>query len=680
MSEPQDAGPSLSESVDSIYKERRKFGLRRRSVVAVSALVAFVLLAQAAVVAVLGHGRIVADARDRARSFATLAADPICDAYFTYFDSGTSKFRDLVRETVELNRDVLTLEIFDTEGRRLFAYDREHGERPPGSDGFFMNGELLQAIQGLDQVAWDSKQAFNDEIGFVVVQPHVEDWGRHRLSVVFGFGERFVQRAAIELSRWLAFLALIGLALGIACAYLLAGQSLRPLERLTRGARELSKGKLNHRIELKSGDEFEVLGTTLDHMAKLLSGTIRDLESSNRHLEAVNTELQELDKVKSDLLANVSHELRTPLTAISGYVEAMSAGLLGEVNQVQQDSLCVVDRNIHRLRSMIDQLLSYSRMDSGRIELEMRPFDLAAVVGHVGEAVQAAHGGKPSLEIRIEEPLPEAFGDAARISQVLENLLTNAAKFSSGKPIEVEASEVSEGVSVRVIDHGIGIPEDLRERIFDRFFQVDATARRQYGGMGLGLAIVKEILEMHHSGITVTETPGGGATFSFILARSTERTGLVPIQGGPRILLIDDDAQGVQRITGRLVAEGWTVLTAASGEQGSSLARRERPDAVLLDRLLPDMDGFDLLTRLSEDPRTHDIPVVLFTVRPERGLGLRLGAADYWVKPLEPEEIQARLELLLRVAKGGSPNLESAAQPKEEAEAAAEVESGAVSS
>ena len=354
----------------------------------------------------------------------------------------------------------------------------------------------------------------------------------------------------------------------------------------------------------------------------------------------------------------------------------MSAGLLGDVNQVQRDSLSVVDRNIQRLRGMIDQLLSYSRMDSGRIELEMRPFDLAAVVGHVGEAVQAAQGGEPTLEIRMEEPLPEAFGDAARISQVLENLLTNAAKFSSGKPIELEASEVSEGVALRVIDHGIGIPENLRERIFDRFFQIDATARRQYGGMGLGLAIVKEILEMHHSEIQVTETPGGGATFSFVLARSTERTGLVPIQGGPRILLIDDDAQGVQRITSRLVAEGWTVLTAASGEQGSSLARRERPDLVLLDRLLPDMDGFDLATRLSEDPRTQSIPVVLFTVRPERALGLRLGVADYWVKPLEPEEVQSRLERLLGVKK--SPlGAESAAEPKQGPKAQSEVGSEA---
>ena len=649
MKEPKGGDPkSLSESVDSIYSSRKRFGLRRRSVLAVSALVAFVLLAQAAVVAVLGHSQIVADARDRARSFATLAVDPICNAYFTYHDSGASKFRDLVRETVDLNRDLLSLEIFDTEGRRLFAYDRETGERPVTDDGFTMDGRLLQAVHGLEQVAWANSAEFNDEIGFVVAQPHVEDWGRHRLSVVFGFGERFVQRAAIQLSRWLVFLALLGLALGIACAYLLAGQSLRPLERLIRGARELSKGNLRHRIELESGDEFEVLGATLDHMAKLLSGTIHDLESSNKHLGAVNAELQELDKVKSDLLANVSHELRTPLTAISGYTEALSAGLLGEVTAVQRNSLAVVDRNIQRLRGMIDQLLSYSRMDSGRIELEMRPFDVAAAAGHVGEAVQAARGAELKLQIQIEDPLPEAFGDAARITQVLENLLTNAAKFSAGKPVTLRVSEVSEGISVQVIDHGIGIPEAYRQRIFDRFFQIDATSRRQYGGMGLGLAIVKEIMEMHHSEITVTETPGGGSTFGFILPRSTERTGLIPVQGGSRVLLIDDDAQGVQRITGRLVSQGWTVLTAASGEQGSSVARRERPDVILLDRLLPDMDGFDLATRLIQDARTREIPVVLFTVRPERALGLRLGVADYWIKPLEPEEVQTRLERLLR--------------------------------
>ena len=622
-------------------------GIRRRFVVAISALVALVLTAQGAVLVLFGHGYLEDQIEQEAESFATLAAAPICDAFRKYFESGYTKFRDLVNQTVELEPDLERMAIFDTEGKQLFLLDDllDGPEEPEGllKQGRLTEGDpLLAAVRGLETVTWEAR--VNGHRHYVVVEPYVEEWGRHQYSVVFWVSYDSVRSAMVDIGWRVLGLALVSLVLGIGCAWVLSAQSLRPVERLTAAARRLAKGDLDHRVDLHSGDEFEILGATMDHMAALLSRTIVDMETTNRHLELLNKELQELDKVKSDLLANVSHELRTPLTAIRGYVEAMSSGLLGDVNEVQSESLEVVERNIARLRNMIDQLLSYSRMESGRLEVDLRAFDLESTARHVLEAVAAARNAEDRLKLRSDPDLPEVFGDAGRIAQVLENLLTNAIKFSpENSEVELVLEATADGVSVEVRDHGIGVPRDEQDKIFGRFYQIDSGSTRQFGGMGLGLAIVRDILELHHSKIELDSAPDEGSTFRFVLPLASERTALVPVGRGWRLVVIDDDAQFVQKVTAQLHHKSWSVQAAATASQGISLVRQAKPDVIVLDRLLPDRDGFDLLAELRADERHSSVPVVLCTVRRERALGLRLGAADYWVKPLSPEDFHKRL-------------------------------------
>ena len=663
------SGSGASEAIRLDTLPQRSASIRQRFVIAISALVALVLVSQAAFLVLLSYRHLHEHVEEEALSFTQLASAPICQAFRRYHDSGTSKFRELVAQTASLDEDLLGLAVYDTEGRRLTAFERSGDSLRTLSPEAAADGSswlpdedqrLFDGVAGLDQVHWLVEDGGEERM--VIVQPYIEDFGRHQLSVVAWFGFHSVDSAFVGFGRWLAVLGLGGLALGIACAFVLSGQSLGPVERLTRGARQLARGRLDHRIELRSGDEFEVLGATLDHMAGLLEGTIADLETSNVRLERANEELRELDKVKSDLLANVSHELRTPLTAISGYVEAMEAGLLGDVNDVQKESLQVVTRNIVRLRSMIDQLLNYSRMDSGLMQVELQPFDLVAVLGHVVEAVNAAQAGRVTIQLEAGEAMPEAFGDGSRIAQVVENLLTNAAKFSSeGDSVEVTLDQVGEGLEVCIEDHGIGIAEEHLGRIFDRFYQIDGSSKRQYGGMGLGLAIAKEIIELHHGTLAVESTPGQGSAFRFTIPIAEDRTGFVPTSSGRRLLVIDDDAAFVQRIAAHLGRQGWLVQTAASAEQGSVLARRMAPECILLDRLLPDQDGFDLLKRLRQEDES--VPIVLCTIRPERALGLRLGASDYWVKPLEPEEVEEKLESLLGEALARGDEGQSAPAP-----------------
>lgn len=638
-------------SFPGLGKLHRRPGIRRRLVLAIGLLVALVLLVQAAALFFIGSRYLEREIEARARAYGTLAAEPICDAYVTYFASGHSKFQELVGEVAELNPDLDELVVYDIDGKELWRSQAgaagEAGEAAPPGAAQQVDRRLADAVRGLDIRMWREGELQGDG-RFLVVVPYVEEWGRHQYSVLFRFHYRGLQQALGKLFRWVLVLGLFSLALGLAFAFMLSRQSLRPVERLIHGARELARGNLGHRIGLQSGDELEALGDTLDHMAGLLSRTIADLESSNQHLDRMNRELQQLDRVKSDLLANVSHELRTPLTAIGGYSEALHAGLLGELQPAQQEALAVVQRNIARLRGMIDQLLSYSRIESGRLEVDLRAFELEPAARLVLEAVRAALGKNHELHFSAEGDLPEVYGDPSRISQVLENLLTNAVKFSPpGSRVELTLRQEGAGIEVVVRDHGIGIPAELQGKIFDRFYQVDASSKRQYGGMGLGLAIVKEILDLHHSKIEVESRPGEGATFRFVLPVAAERTVLLPTATAPRIVFVDDDAAWVQRASAVLGNAGCFVQAAATAEQGLRLAQKLRPDLIVLDRLLPDGDGFDLIVKLREDPRLEKVPVVFCTVRKERQLGLRLGAADFWIKPIDNATLLAKVKALL---------------------------------
>ncbi|MEL7059695.1 MAG: ATP-binding protein, partial [Acidobacteriota bacterium] len=616
--------------------------MRKRFVLAISLLVALIVALQAGVLLLGGHGFLRADVEDNARSFAALATPRLVDVFETYASSGFQKLVQQVGDFGDLVVDLEHVELYETSGTLLFAaeFDRSDGDsRRPVVDrervgDVQISPRLQAAVRGLDQVVWRDRSG--PALHFVVVQPFVDPWGQHRYTAVYRHSYRRLDAGLLAMGWRLVALGGLALLLGVACAAMLAGQNLRPLERLTDAARQLAAGRLETRVALRTQDEFGVLATTLDRMAARLETVMGDLESSNTRLERANRELKDLDRVKSDLLANVSHELRTPLTAIGGYVEALGAGLLGDVDADQADALAVVERNVHRLRAMIDQLLSYSRLDAGHMELEHRPFDLAAVARQVVDAVDAARGAAGGevgrLRLDIEPDLPNVRGDAGAISEVLDNLLTNALKFSpEDRSVEVriealEPSGTAPEVRVAVRDHGVGIANADQTRIFERFFQVDASSRRAFGGMGLGLAIVREILQLHESDIELESAPNAGSTFAFrlpaVLAAS-QPSGIMRRLGTRRLLLIDDDGRFTARVGSALEDRGWQVDVAATAERGSSLARKTVPDLVVLDRLLPDLDGFDLLERWRDDPELKHLSVVLCTVRPERALGRR---------------------------------------------------------
>jgi signal transduction histidine kinase/DNA-binding response OmpR family regulator len=620
--------------------------LRVRFILAISALVALVLLANDLVQAVESRGHLRDDIERRAHAFAQLSVGPICNAYETYYASGYSKFRELLLENMRLEPDLARLRVYDTGGRVLFDSSElqseliEPAQRRPVVDS---DPALQRAVTSMSPSAW-TVEAGGKPL-YVVVTPYVEEWGRHRYSVAY-YASYDSLRVAAMAAGWRIFWLSVGsLALGVLIASLLSKQSLGPLQALTRGAQDLADGRLGRRIELPTGDEFGVLAATFNQMAEKLARTISDLEATNRTLGQMNLDLQQLDRMKSDLLANVSHELRTPLTAIQGYAEAMDEGLLGTINEQQHDAFQVVHRNTQRLMGMIEQLLGFSRLEARAARLECTAFDLAEVAAQVVGSVRAGDGAALGLRLEAEPGLPPVWGDPGRIAQVIENLLTNAVKFSPpGGEIRVTLARRGEEVEVVVADRGIGIPEEARSKVFERFYQVDTSSTRRYGGMGLGLAIVREILAAHQREIQVESAVGVGTTFRFSLPLAAARSGGRPETDGRRIALIDDDPGFAQLLAGYLGRAGFAVEVALTASDGFERVVATRPDLVLLDRLLPDGDGFDLLARLKQDERTSLIPVLMVSIRKERALGLRLGASGYLVKPVPPSRIK---ELIL---------------------------------
>jgi signal transduction histidine kinase len=506
----------------------RPRSLRVRFVLTIAVLVALVLIANGLVLALAGRPHLREDVESRARAYARLAVGPICNAYETYYASGYSKFRELLLDTMRLEPDLVRLALYDTGGRLQFD-SRELADeglnpvrRPAAAAAASAIGgsapSLLAAVKGMSLAAWGAQEGGRPV--YVVAAPYVEEWGRHRYTVVFWAGYDSLGRAGRAAMWRIIWLSAGSLALGVLIAIGLAAQSVGPLEVLTRGAQDLADGRLGRRIELPTGDEFGALAATFNQMAEKLARTISDLEASNRALERMNLDLQQLDRMKSDLLANVSHELRTPLTAIQGYAEAMEEGLMGAVTREQRDALAVVQRNGRRLVGMIEQLLGFSRLEAGVGKLELAAFDLGEVAAQVVGSVRAGHGQKVDLRHEaLAAGLPPVWGDAGRIAQVLENLVTNAVKFTpAGGEVRVRLRRRGpDEVEVEVADRGIGIPAAAQPKVYDRFYQVDGTSTRGYGGLGLGLAIVREILAAHGRGIVLESEEGMGTTFRFSL-------------------------------------------------------------------------------------------------------------------------------------------------------------------
>lgn len=389
------------------------------------------------------------------------------------------------------------------------------------------------------------------------------------------------------------------------------------------------------------------------HMAPVIArhdeflGVVTILRDITKEVEA--------DRAKSEFISTVSHELRTPMTAIKGYTDLIYGGAVGQLNDNQKHFLSVIKNNTDRLIALINDLLDISRIETGRVRFEPAPVKLGEVVADVVEAM-AAHAQEQGLILtyEVDAGLPEVMGDRDRLYQVLTNLIGNAINYTPEGSVTVDVTNVGMAVQLSVRDTGIGIESEDIGRIFDRFYRADDPVVQEASGTGLGLPIVKMFVEMHGGRVWVDSEKGKGSTFTFILPvpgakqESKEPKSLAPPPiMAKSVLVVDDDVDIAQLVRLQLESNGYHVFTASRGNQALEMVKRGKADLILLDRLLPDMDGLALLDTLKSDPSTAEIPVIMLTIVEDDGDAVARGASAYLVKPVNEQLLLDQIETVL---------------------------------
>ena len=388
-------------------------------------------------------------------------------------------------------------------------------------------------------------------------------------------------------------------------------------------------------------DDLALLSTLGAETAMLVErrALLEEQEALSERLAITVAELEAAGAAKSDFLASMSHELRTPLNAIIGFSELMRAEPSADERvSIPLEWVEHVNRSGQHLLGLINDVLDLAKVEAGRLELVREAVDLEAAVSESLAGLRPLADRKAiHLEAQVEPGVASA--DRGRLRQILYNLLSNAIKFTpDGGTVTVEAGPAGSAVRLTVADTGVGIAPSDQATVFEEFQQVGDQVGRQ-GGTGLGLALTRRLVEAHGGSITLESTPGVGSRFTVTLPaaaasappaaaparpetalrverRATERP------EGPTVLLIEDDPSAVRLLREYLEADGYRVRIAVSGPVGLVEARRERPAAILLDILLPGVDGWEVLRQLKADVDLRDVPVVIVTVVDEREVGL----------------------------------------------------------
>jgi len=403
-----------------------------------------------------------------------------------------------------------------------------------------------------------------------------------------------------------------------------------------------------------------------------------ELQEAKGKLEVALRLAEAASRAKDTFVANMSHELRQPMHIIIGFTEALKeeAEDLGAANILPDlDKILAAAKH---LLELINDILDLAKISAGRMDLAIGHFELPKMIEDVHTLVSPL-AAKNENKFVVDAPadLGEMIADERRVRQILINLLSNAFKFTLKGTVTLSVSKVTdagrEWVRFAISDTGKGMTAEQVSRLFQRFYQADDSTTREQGGTGLGLTITQSFTElMNGQPVKVTSVVGRGSEFVVMLPTEviaptgprTTRPALVPATpptpkvkaeaNGRTVLVIDDDSMVHELMSRFLTKEGFNVVQAESGEEGFRLAQTLRPCVITLDVMMPERDGWSILTRLKADPATSDIPVVMLTIVDDRGRGFALGAADYLTKPIDWQRLGVILNRYLTPGRSDS--------------------------
>ena len=429
------------------------------------------------------------------------------------------------------------------------------------------------------------------------------------------------------------------------------------------------------------------LAVALHNLGQLeeLALLAEQLRSRGEDIQRKNAELERANRMKSEFLANMSHELRTPLNAIIGFSEIMKDGLTGPLAAEQQEYVGDIHASGKHLLSLINDILDLSKVEAGHVPLELEAAEPSQLTT---SAMSVLRERASSARVRFTSVCPTEMGrlriDLRKAKQIVYNLVSNALKFTPeggmvGLSVDRVRAELVRAVQatpdtrvfpptevgcahyleIRVSDSGIGISPGNLQQLFQAFVQIDSSLSRQYAGTGLGLTMVKRLAELHGGGLMVHSREGGGSVFTVWLPWREVAEGVFAVQpplvaasplhngtaqsAGPLVLVVEDDPRAANLMRLQLQSQGYRVEFATNAEDGLARAAELRPDALVLDIILPGMDGWDMLAHLKDRADTSRIPVVIVSITDEAQRGFALGAAQVLVKPVTQAELLAAL-------------------------------------
>ena len=376
---------------------------------------------------------------------------------------------------------------------------------------------------------------------------------------------------------------------------------------------------------------------------------ITELKQHEAELAEARDAADAANQTKSSFLANMSHELRTPLNAIIGYSEILQEDAVYKGDKAAIDDIQKIEGAGRHLLGLINNILDLSKIEAGKMDVFIEPIDIQAIVTEVLSIVRPlADKSENVVEVVCPADIGSFRSDQTKVKQCLLNLMSNANKFTDKGTLTLAvAREGGSQVCFRVSDTGIGMTQEQLGRLFEAFSQADASTTKRFGGTGLGLAITKRFCTMLGGDVTVESTPGKGTTFIIrlpdqgVAATTVEAPAPPPAaaDGRTTVLVVDDDPSVRGLLAKTLEKEGYRVVSAGNGVEALALAREHRPQAITLDVLMPQMDGWSALREFKADVTLRDIPVIMVSVLNERGMAIPMGAADYVTKPVDRQRL-----------------------------------------
>ena len=391
---------------------------------------------------------------------------------------------------------------------------------------------------------------------------------------------------------------------------------------------------------------------------------------------------EEANEAKSAFLSTVSHELRTPLTSVLGFAKIIRKRLedkiFPNVNIEDQkikrtmkqvtENLNVVVSEGERLTTLINDVLDLAKIESGKMEWNMRPVFLQDAISRAIASTQSLFEHKGlKLKKKVPSDLPLVNADEDKLIQVVINLISNAVKFTDTGKVEIDAYQDKDQIIVEIQDTGIGIAEEDHYKVFEKFRQAGDTLTDKPKGTGLGLPICREIIEHHGGIIWMTSEPGVGSTFYFSIPVMSKTKEHQPVQldriitslkkqikhsqnGSSKkaTILVVDDATPIRSLLRQELTEaGYHVNEAADGKLALDMVRNSKPDLIILDVMMPEINGFDVAAVLKNDPATMDIPIIILSIVQDKERGLKIGVDRYLTKPINTEELFHEVDVLL---------------------------------